>query len=172
MSAQEHVFPHTELCDFAKRAAVLGYGHGDGPLSSGEAKMRKALVVEEMPELAGFVAAVFERLEIEAFVVETVAEAIEILDADGQFEAVFISTNGGKAIDAPELSRLIKARWPEIEIFVSSARLERLHELPPCVFIAKPLNPSTLIEIITHVVRTRPTSDRDGHGSRGGAPYC
>lgn len=134
--------------------------------------MRKALVVEEIPELAGFVAAVFEHLEFEAFAVETVAEAIEMLNGDGEFEVVFISTNGEKAIDAPELSIFIKARWPTIEIFVASARLERLHELPPCVFIAKPLNPSTLIEIITHVVRTRPTSDRDGRGSQRGAPNC
>ncbi len=134
--------------------------------------MRKALVIEEMPELAGFVAAVFEHLAFEAFAVETVAEAIEMLDRDGEFEAVFISTNGEKGVNAVELATLIKARRPTIEVFVSSERLERLHELPPCVFIAKPLNPSTLIEIITHVIRTRPTSDRDGRTSQGGAPNC
>ena len=69
-----------------ERAAVLSYRDGQAPLSSGEAKMRKALVIEEMPELAGFVAAVFEHLAFELFAVETVAEAIEMLDRDGEFE--------------------------------------------------------------------------------------
>ncbi len=126
--------------------------------------MRKALVIEDVPELTAFVVAAFEYLGFEAYSAETAADAIEILNADGEIEAVFINICDETQLDALDLAKLIKARKPATEILIASDRVDRLHEFPPCVFITKPLSPSTLISMIEHAVRTRPTSGRNRGG--------
>lgn len=125
--------------------------------------MRKALVIEDVPELTAFVVAVFEYLGFEAYSAETAADAIEMLNTDPEIEAVFINTGDETHLDALDLAKLIKARKPTTEILIASDRVDRLNEFPPCVFITKPLNPSTLVSMIEHAVRTRPTSGRN-HG--------
>jgi DNA-binding NtrC family response regulator len=144
-----------------ERASLLGHRHGEAPVGRRDKKMRKALVIEDVPELTAFVIAVFERLGFEAYAAETTADAIAMLDADSDIEAVFINTGDETQIDALGLAKLIKARKPGIEILIASARVDRLEEFPPCVFLSKPLNPSTLVSMIEHAVRTRPTSDRN-----------
>ena len=125
--------------------------------------MRKALVIEDVPELTAFVVAVFEYLGFEAYSAETAADAIEMLNTDPEIEAVFINTSDETHLDALDLAKLIKARKPTTEILIASDRVDRLNEFPPCVFITKPLKPSTLVSMIEHAVRTRPTSG----GNRG-----
>jgi DNA-binding NtrC family response regulator len=140
---------------------LLGHRHGEAPVGRRDKTMRKALVIEDIPELTAFVVAVFEYLGFEAYSAETVADAIEMLNADDEIEAVFINTSNEAHIGALDMAKLIKAAKPKAEILIASDRVDRLHEFPPCVFITKPLNPSTLISMIEHAVRTRPTSGRN-----------
>jgi CheY-like chemotaxis protein len=144
-----------------QRDSLLGYRHVEAPVGRRDKKMRKALVIEDVPELAAFVVAVFEYLGFEAYSVETVADSIEMLNADPEIEAVFINTGDETHIGTLDLAKLIKAIKPTAEILIASERVDRLQEFPPCVFITKPLNPSTLISMIEHTVRTRPTTSRN-----------
>lgn len=121
--------------------------------------MAKALVIEDVPELESFVVAAFEYLRFEAYSVATVADAIEILCAFNDVEAVFISTSDESRIDHLDLATLIAERWPNIQIFVSSQRITRLRDLPPCVYLAKPMNARILISTIENTLRERPTHD-------------
>jgi CheY-like chemotaxis protein len=120
--------------------------------------MRRALVIGEEPGLAGFVAAVFVHFGAEADIVETVVEAIDLLERDGDIDAIFIDSSEESSIDAFELAGRIAARWPAKHLFVSSERQDLLQLLPPCVFLAKPWNPRTLISVIERAMRQRPTT--------------
>lgn len=117
--------------------------------------MRKALVIEDVPELASFVIAAFEYLKFEAYAVDNVVDAIDILKADPHFAAVYISTCQESRVSAFGIATLIAAHWPAMKIFISSERLDRLSELPPCFFLAKPLNSRSLIPMIEQAFRIR-----------------
>jgi CheY-like chemotaxis protein len=110
--------------------------------------MRKALVIEDVPEYADFIVAAFGYLQFAAFAVETVTDAIEALNADDEIEAVFISTCPESRIDLVNLATLIAVQWPQIQITVSSYEVGRLRDFPPCVFLTKPINPRMLISIL------------------------
>jgi DNA-binding response OmpR family regulator len=56
----------------------------------GRADMSRALVIDDEPELAGFIVAAFAYAGVEAQVAETVVEAIDMLERDGDIKAVFI----------------------------------------------------------------------------------
>jgi CheY-like chemotaxis protein len=119
--------------------------------------MRRALVISEELGLAGFVVAVFGHFGFEAEIAETIVEAIEFLEHNGDIEAIFIDTSEESSIDPVELAGRVAARWPAKRLFVSSERVDLLHVLPPCVFLGKPWSPRTLISVIEGAMRRRPT---------------
>jgi DNA-binding response OmpR family regulator len=126
--------------------------------------MPVALVIEDEPELAAFAIAAFNRFGFDAFVVESVAEALDILERSEQTSVLFI--NLSREDDELSLVRAVAARWPAIKIILLSARLHSLRDLPPSIFLAKPTTPATIIAIIRRVAQT---SGGEPNESRGGA---
>ncbi len=114
--------------------------------------MPVALVIEDEPELAAFAVAAFNRFGYDAFVIELIVDAIEILERSENIAVVFI--NLSREEDELALVRTVSGRWPAIKIILLSARLHSLRDLPPSIFLAKPTTPATIIAIIRRVAQT------------------
>ena len=111
--------------------------------------MPVALVVEDEPELSSFVISVFERAGFDAFAIEYITDAVEIIEQSADIEILFINLiEGGYGL---ELAHVVSSRWPTIRLILLSAQIGSLHALPPAVFVAKPTTPAVLIAMIDHV---------------------
>lgn len=108
--------------------------------------MRLALVIEDEPDIAGFVVAAFKRFGFDAFVVESVADAVEFLEQSNGVAAIFVHLN--KESEQRELVTTVAARWPATTIILLSSRLESLRDLPPSIFLAKPTAAATIMAVI------------------------
>jgi CheY-like chemotaxis protein len=108
--------------------------------------MSLALVIEDEPELAGFVAGAFHYLGFEAPIVESTADALELIERAGNVEVVFVhlSREGEQRIFISTIAR----RWPAIKIILLSSHAENIGELPSSILLTKPTNPATLMAII------------------------
>jgi CheY-like chemotaxis protein len=77
-------------------------------------------------------------------------EAMTLLDARADVQVVFTDWNMPGEIDGVGLARLVRRRWPEVGVIVTSGKMRPAPgDLPAGVrFIAKPYPPSALIEEI------------------------
>lgn len=114
--------------------------------------MPAALVIEDEPELATFVCAIFNRFGLETIAVESVAEGVGILEKADDIAVLLL--NLSKDYDQLELAKFVTSRRPAVKLIFVSSTLASLRELPPVVFLAKPTTSMALIAIIEHVVRS------------------
>ncbi|MGO9944916.1 MAG: hypothetical protein ACLPIC_19440 [Rhodoblastus sp.] len=111
--------------------------------------MPAALVIEHEPELATFAVAAFKWFGLDAFSIERVSDAIEILEGSNDIAVVMINdTEEGKEL---QLIKVVARRWPTIKLALLSAHLDNLRDLPPFVFIAKPTTAELIFAIIERV---------------------
>ena len=82
-------------------------------------------------------------------------EAMTLLEARGDVQVVFTDWNMPGEIDGVGLARLVRRRWPEVGVIVTSGKMRPApSDLPAGVrFIAKPYPPSALIEEIEAMVQ-------------------
>ncbi|MDR3424299.1 MAG: hypothetical protein P4M13_04370 [Alphaproteobacteria bacterium] len=111
--------------------------------------MSVALVVEDEPEFSTFVVAVFERAGFDAFAIEYIVDAIEIIQQSNDVEILFI--NLAEQGDDFELVKVVSRQWPTIKLILLSTQMDSLRALPPAVFVTKPTTPAVLIAMIEHV---------------------
>jgi DNA-binding response OmpR family regulator len=111
--------------------------------------MPVALVVEDEPEISAFVIAAFRQFGCDAFVIESVEDAVEILQTSSDISVLFI--NLAEQRDELELAQAVSRQWPKIKLILLSARLDSLRALPPAIFMTKPTNPAAIIAIVKRV---------------------
>jgi CheY-like chemotaxis protein len=77
-------------------------------------------------------------------------EAMTLLEARADVRVVFTDWNMPGEIDGLGLARLVRGRWPEVGVIVTSGKMRpALGDLPAGVrFLEKPYRPSALIEEI------------------------
>ena len=118
-----------------------------------------AIVIEDEPELATFLAAVFDRVGFDTIAFESFQDAIESLGIYENIAVLLSNITGDEELLAG--MKEIAARWPSVRLMVLSERFNRLSELPPATFISKPTNARLLIATIRHVCeRTLPVDFR------------
>jgi DNA-binding response OmpR family regulator len=122
--------------------------------------MPVALVVEDEPEISAFVIASFRQFGCDAFAIESVSDAVEILHNSNDISVLFI--NLAEQSDELELAQVVSRQWPKIKLILLSARLDSLRALPPAIFMTKPTNPAAIIAIIKRV--TNETAPVQPHG--------
>jgi DNA-binding response OmpR family regulator len=111
--------------------------------------MPVALVVEDEPEISAFVIAAFRQFGCDAFAIESVEDAVEILQTSSDISVLFI--NLAEQRDELELAQAVSRQWPKIKLILLSARLDSLRALPPAIFMTKPTNPAAIIAIVKRV---------------------
>lgn len=145
-------------CEAAVQTAHIG-----SVLGLWRKDMPAALVVEDEPELASFACAVFSRVGLDAFAVESSAEAIDILENSWDIAVLLINLTGER--DELDLAKTVASRWPAIRLILVTDRLASLRELPPVVFLSKPTTSMALMAIVEQIVRATspPFGPRGGH---------
>jgi hypothetical protein len=124
------------------------------PLVTGGIRMSAALVIEYEPELAIFAVAAFNWFGLDAFSIERVSDATEILEGSNDIAVLLINdTEEGKEL---HLVKVVARRWPTIELALLSAHLDNLRDLPPFVFIAKPTTAKMIFAIVERVALAPP----------------
>ncbi len=108
-----------------------------------------ALVIEDEPELAGFVVGAFRHLNIEAVAVESAERAIELIDQTGRVDVAFV--NLSREDQQQTLVTTVASRWPHIKLIVLSPRAEDMGRIPPAIFITKPTNAAILMAVLKRV---------------------
>jgi DNA-binding response OmpR family regulator len=122
--------------------------------------MPVALVVEDEPEISAFVIAAFRQFGCDAFAIESVEDAVEILQTSSDISVLFI--NLAEQRDELELAQVVSRQWPKVKLVLLSARLDSLRALPPAIFMTKPTNPAAIIAIVKRL--TNETGQIRPHG--------
>lgn len=108
--------------------------------------MGVALVIEDEPELAGFVVGAFRHLSFEAVAVESAERAIELIDRTGRVVVAFVNLSAQDQRQA--LVTTIAARWPHVKMIVLSSQPEDMRRIPPVLFITKPTSGAILMAVL------------------------
>ena len=108
------------------------------------------LVVEDEILLRWTAASVIDETGFNASEAGSAVEAISMLERRNDVWAVVTDVQMPGSIDGLKLAHLIKVRWPNIKVIVTSGQLKlREDDVPPgCRYLHKPYNPSQLIGIL------------------------
>jgi CheY-like chemotaxis protein len=108
------------------------------------------LVVEDEILLRWTAASVIDETGFNASEAGSAVEAISMLERRNDVWAVVTDVQMPGSIDGLKLAHLIKVRWPNIKVIVTSGQLKlREDDVPAgCRYLHKPYNPSQLIGIL------------------------
>ena len=111
--------------------------------------MRLALVIEDEPQVAGFVVGAFRHLGFEAAAVESCEHAIELIDRSGKVVVVLVHLTSDK--EQLALVTTVAERWPRIKIIVMSSRPEDMTRLPPAILLSEPTSATMIMAVLKRV---------------------
>jgi CheY-like chemotaxis protein len=108
------------------------------------------LVVEDEVLLRWSTVAVVDDTGFDAFEAGSAAEAISILERQSDMWAVVTDVQMPGSIDGLKLAHLIRTRWPNIKIIITSGQVRLSEADMPAgsQYLHKPYNPSQLISIL------------------------
>lgn len=106
------------------------------------------LIVEDHPLVQITAAALIENAGMATVVAADADEALEILSGRDDIHAVFTDVTMPGSMDGIELARLVRTRWPEIALVVTSGdELSETVRLPSGVrFLRKPYQYGSVVE--------------------------
>ncbi len=106
------------------------------------------LIVEDHPLVQITAAALIENAGMATVVAADADEALEILSGRDDIHAVFTDVTMPGSMDGIELARLVRTRWPEIALVVTSGdELSEMVRLPSGVrFLRKPYQYASVVE--------------------------
>ena len=106
------------------------------------------LIVEDHPLVQITAAALIENAGMATVVAADADEALEILTGRDDIHAVFTDVTMPGSMDGIELARLVRTRWPEIALVVTSGdELSEMVRLPSGVrFLRKPYQYASVVE--------------------------
>jgi DNA-binding response OmpR family regulator len=111
--------------------------------------MRLALVIEDEPQVAGFVVGAFRHLGFEAAAVESCEHAIELIDRSGKVVVVLVHLTSDE--EQLALVTTVAERWPRIKIIVMSSRPEDMTRLPPAILLSEPTSATMIMAVLKRV---------------------
>src|SRR3954454_21284644 len=108
------------------------------------------LVVEDEVLLRWTTVSVIDETGFTASEAGSAVEAISILERRSDVWAVVTDVQMPGSIDGLKLAHLIRVRWPNVKVIVTSGQLKlREDDVPAgCRYLHKPYNPSQLIGIL------------------------
>lgn len=108
------------------------------------------LVVEDQILVRIFAADFLEEAGFKVFEAANADEALTVLEARPDIQAMITDVEMPGSMDGFELARVTHARWPGVRVIVTSGRIEPGSEdLPESIpFLAKPYLPATVINLI------------------------
>ncbi len=111
------------------------------------------LVVEDETLVRMFAAEIAQEAGFEVTSVATADEAIAVLEGGTDVRLVFTDVNMPGSIDGLGLARVVRERWPPVELIVTSGRGEvRMADLPEGGrFLAKPYDSGTLRKVFMEI---------------------
>ena len=111
------------------------------------------LVVEDETLVRMFAAEIAKEAGFDVTSVGTADEAIAVLEGGTDVRLVFTDVNMPGSIDGLGLARVVRERWPPIELIVTSGRGEvRAADLPEGGrFLAKPYDSGTLRKVFMEI---------------------
>ncbi len=106
------------------------------------------LIVEDHPLVQITAAALIENAGMATVIAADADEALEILTGRDDIHAVFTDVTMPGSMDGIELARLVRTRWPEIALVVTSGdELSEMVRLPSGVrFLRKPYQYASVVE--------------------------
>lgn len=118
-------------------------------MSNSEPRMT-VLVVEDQTLVRMFMADFLDEAGFKVFEAVNADEALQILQARPDIQAIVTDVEMPGSIDGLELARVVRERWPGVGLIISSGRARPgPDELPEnVVFLAKPYLPNTVITVI------------------------
>jgi CheY-like chemotaxis protein len=134
------------------------------------------LVVEDEPLVRIFMADFLEEAGFKVFEAVNADEAITVLEARRDVQAVVTDIEMPGSMDGLALVKVLRERWPGIRIVVTSGRKRPgSGDLSEGVaFLAKPYLPETVIQMIEQASTPQMTEDRAGASwyPSGGFAQC
>ena len=107
---------------------------------------RTALVVEDDADVRHVAASALESLAFRVKEAHNGEEAMQILERDADVALVFSDVNMPGTITGIELGHLVRQRWPDIEILLTSGYLGEEQDTDSFDVLQKPYRASELVE--------------------------
>jgi len=123
---------------------------GDSPVPEAASTLRKVLVIDDEPDLADLAAALLGGHGVDARVANSALEALAILDADPEIDAVF-SDVMMPGMNGLQLAEAVRRLFPAVDIvlttgFTPPSLMETRGQHYPCV--TKPYRIETVIALL------------------------
>ncbi|WP_238258331.1 response regulator, partial [Methylorubrum podarium] len=106
------------------------------------------LVVEDDADVRSTVTSTFEALAFEVFSARDVDEALCLLQIESNIALVFSDVNMPGTMNGIELGHIIRRRWPDMPILLSSGYLREDQDANGFLLLQKPYRSTELIEAL------------------------
>ncbi|CAO4150510.1 histidine kinase [Methylorubrum thiocyanatum] len=126
----------------------LDPGDAPGALNPMNGAGRGVLVVEDDADVRSTVISTFEALEFTVFSAQDVDEALRLLQAEANIVLVFSDVNMPGTMSGIELGHIIRQRWPDMPILLSSGYLREDQDTNGFSLLQKPYRAAELIEVL------------------------
>ncbi len=126
----------------------LDPGDAPGALNPMNGAGRGVLVVEDDADVRSTVISTFEALEFTVFSAQDVDEALRLLQAEANIVLVFSDVNMPGTMSGIELGHIIRQRWPDMPILLSSGYLREDQDTNGFSLLQKPYRAAELVEVL------------------------
>jgi two-component system, response regulator PdtaR len=115
------------------------------------------LVVEDEPLVLADAVAIIEDAGYEVIEAENADDAIEILNSRSDIRVVFTDIEMPGSMDGLKLARVVREKWPPVELIVTSGRRSLdASDLPTRgTFIGKPYTAKQVVDAVKQFVERR-----------------
>ncbi|MER2249531.1 response regulator [Methylorubrum podarium] len=126
----------------------IDLGNAPGPLNSVNGAGKAVLVVEDDADVRSTVISTFESLAFKVFSAQDVDEALRLLQIESNIALVFSDVNMPGAMNGIELGHIIRQRWPDMPILLSSGYLREDQDANGFSLLQKPYRATELVETL------------------------
>ena len=126
----------------------LDPGDAPGALDPMNGAGRGVLVVEDDADVRSTVISTFEALEFTVFSAQDVDDALRLLQAEANIVLVFSDVNMPGTMSGIELGHIIRQRWPDMPILLSSGYLREDQDTNGFSLLQKPYRAAELVEVL------------------------
>ncbi|MCP1536146.1 response regulator [Methylorubrum extorquens] len=126
----------------------LDPGNAPGPQNAMNGAGRAVLVVEDDADVRFTVVSTFEALAFKVFSAQDVDEALRLLQIESNISLVFSDVNMPGAMNGIELGHIIRQRWPDMPILLSSGYLQEDQDTNGFSLLQKPYRATELVETL------------------------
>ncbi|GJD80059.1 response regulator [Methylobacterium gregans] len=126
---------------------------------------RAVLIVEDDPDVRYTVTSTFESLAFKVLSAHDGSEALRILESDPNIALVFSDVNMPGAMTGIDLGHIIRRKWPQMPILLSSGYLQENQDTNGFDLLQKPYRATDLIEMLRELLGD-PVLSSESHRER------